>query len=100
MFKNIFQSIDLHALTGWIPDRISIDTSDPTFAKDNIFNMLVDKYNKGHVLMTVATGELSTEEGDRTGLVPTHAYAMLDIREVLVSNNFTNFVNSCNLFYF
>ncbi|KAG8197420.1 hypothetical protein JTE90_014905 [Oedothorax gibbosus] len=82
-FPGSNSSIDLHALTGWIPDRISIDVSDPTFAKDKIFNMLVEKHSKGDVLMTVATGELSTEEADRAGLVPTHAYAMLDIREVM-----------------
>ena len=34
--------------------------------------------------MTVATGEISDAEADRAGLVPTHAYAMLDIREVKV----------------
>ena len=32
--------------------------------------------------MTLATGEMSDAEADRAGLVPTHAYAMLDIREV------------------
>ena len=32
--------------------------------------------------MTLATGEMSDSEADRAGLVPTHAYAMLDIREV------------------
>lgn len=35
--------------------------------------------------MTVATGQLPEEEANRAGLVPTHAYAMLDIREVEVS---------------
>lgn len=71
-------------MTGWIPERISIDTSDPTFAKDKIFNMLVSKHNKGDVLITIATGVMSEAEADRAGLVPTHAYAVLDIREVLV----------------
>lgn len=80
------QNIDLHALTGWIPERISIDTADPTFAKDKIFNMLVAKHNKGDVLITVATGEISESEADRAGLVPTHAYALLDIKEVFVSS--------------
>lgn len=35
--------------------------------------------------MTVATGELRDGAADRAGLVPTHAYAMLDIRLVQVS---------------
>ena len=33
-------------------------------------------------MVTLATGEMSEAEADRAGLVPTHAYAMLDIREV------------------
>lgn len=82
-FPGSNSNIDLHALTGWIPERISIDTSDPTFAKDKVFNMLVSKHNKGDVLITVATGEISQAEADRAGLVPTHAYALLDIKEVL-----------------
>lgn len=36
--------------------------------------------------MTVATGELSDLDADRTGLVPTHAYAVLDVRKVNVSS--------------
>ena len=35
----------------------------------------------GHCLVTVATGEIEEVEADRAGLVPTHAYAMLDVRE-------------------
>ncbi|XP_054712227.1 LOW QUALITY PROTEIN: calpain-7-like [Uloborus diversus] len=82
-FPGSNSNIDLHALTGWIPERISIDTSDPTFAKDKIFNMLLTKHNKGDVLITVATGVMGQAEADRAGLVPTHAYALLDIKEVL-----------------
>ncbi len=32
-----------------------------------------------------ATGEMSEIDADRAGLVPTHAYAMLDIRPVKVN---------------
>lgn len=40
---------------------------------------------KGNVLATVATGELSEREAERAGLVPTHAYAVLDVRRENVS---------------
>ena len=36
-------------------------------------------------MVTIATGEMSDADADRAGLVPTHAYAMLDIRPVKVS---------------
>ena len=39
---------------------------------------------KGDCLITVATGPMSESDADRAGLVPTHAYALLDIRKVLV----------------
>lgn len=38
--------------------------------------------SKGDALVTVATGELPESEAERTGLVATHAYAVLDVRTV------------------
>lgn len=43
------------------------------------------RLHKGDVLVTVATGELSDLDADRTGLVPSHAYAVLDVRKINVS---------------
>lgn len=37
---------------------------------------------KGDVLVSVATGELSDLEAERSGLVATHAYAVMDVRTV------------------
>lgn len=42
---------------------------------------MFERLHSGDVLITIATGALSKEEESRTGLVPTHAYAVLDIRK-------------------
>ena len=82
-FPGSNSNIDLYALTGWIPERVSIKPmGDQAFDKDAVFRKLLTRFHKGHVLVTLATGEMSDAEADRAGLVPTHAYAMLDIKEV------------------
>lgn len=78
----VFQNIDLHALTGWIPERSSIRTKESDFDADGVFNRLKEGLATGRCLVTVATGELSDAEAERTGLVSTHAYAVLDMREI------------------
>lgn len=81
-FPGSNSSIDLHALTGWIPERMAIRPKDPDFNKDALFSILSSRLTNGDVLVTVATGDLSDAEADRTGLVPTHAYAVMDVQNV------------------
>lgn len=38
----------------------------------------------GDVLITAATGQISDDEADRAGLVPTHAYAVLEVKKIMV----------------
>lgn len=81
-FPGSNSNIDLHALTGWIPERIAIRVNEPDFNSLSVFNMLEERLRNGHCLGTVATGELSDAQAERTGLVPTHAYAILNVKSV------------------
>ncbi|KAI0214801.1 Calpain-7 [Lamellibrachia satsuma] len=81
-FPGSNSNIDLHVLTGWIPERIAIRPNSTTFDADHEFDKILDRFHKGHCLVTMATGDISEVVADRAGLVPTHAYAMLDVRKV------------------
>lgn len=81
-FPGSNSSIDLHALTGWIPERMSIKRNDSKFNESMHFDRLLNGLRKGDCLITVATGPLSDSDADRAGLVSTHAYALLDMRKI------------------
>ena len=81
-FPGSNSNIDLYALTGWIPERVAVRPEDPAFNADAAFRQLVGRFSAGQVLATAATGEMTEAVADRAGLVPTHAYAVLDVREV------------------
>lgn len=81
-FPGSNSNIDLHALTGWIPERVAIRPKEPDFNADYVFERLQNGLAQGRCLITVATGDLSDEEAERTGLVATHAYAVLDLKEI------------------
>ena len=65
-----------------------------TLSLDNVFNSfttvhfltfyLFSDLISGDALITVATGRLTEDEVERTGLVPTHAYAVLNVVEIQV----------------
>ena len=52
------------------------------FVADNVWDRLLDGTKYGDVLVTIATGEMTEEEANELGLVPTHAYAVIDIKIV------------------
>ncbi|CAG9786534.1 unnamed protein product [Diatraea saccharalis] len=79
-FPGSNSNIDLHALTGWIPERCAIRSGEADFNGDALYDTIRARLSRGHVLVTAATGQLSDAAADRTGLVATHAYAVLDVR--------------------
>ncbi|XP_045498046.1 calpain-7-like [Colias croceus] len=81
-FPGSNSNIDLHALTGWIPERCAIRAGEADFNADALYEKLRSRLESGDVLVTVATGELDDAQAERTGLVGSHAYAVLDVRQV------------------
>ena len=79
-FPGSNSNIDLHALTGWIPERQGLRDKECDYNK--FFEMLRSRFVKGDCLATISTGPMSDSEADRAGLVPSHAYAILDVRQV------------------
>ncbi|EGD79039.1 hypothetical protein PTSG_02007 [Salpingoeca rosetta] len=76
-FPGSNSSVDLHALTGWIPDRLPLKK-----CNDVEWKRLWEGLHSGQVLMTMATGNMSEADAERAGLVASHAYAVLDMRDV------------------
>ena len=57
-------------------------TDNKAFDKERTWNRLVSGAKFGDVLITVSTGKMAEDVAEHVGLVPTHAYAVLDVREV------------------
>lgn len=81
-FPGSSSNIDLHALTGWLPERLTLKPHLPEQLKtDQVFKTMLDSFLRGQALITAATGKLSEADAERAGLVQTHAYAVLDVKE-------------------
>jgi len=81
-FPGSNSGIDMFALTGWIPEQFRTDDKD--FDRQRLWERMRSASRYGDCLLTVATGELAElggQEEEKIGLVRTHAYAVLQVRE-------------------
>lgn len=73
-------SADLHTLTGWIPEQVHLFND-----SSQHWRRLLEGYEKGYLLATIGTGgdtaDLIPGKG-RLGLVPSHAYAILNVKSI------------------
>ena len=110
-FPGSNSGIDLHSLTGWIPERIF-------FAKDSnkirdfethperAWDRLFSANSFGDCLITVSTSrDISEAQAEALGLVTGHAYAVLDVfqsrdgtRLLQLKNPWASKVNNCYMF--
>eukprot|EP01012_Entosiphon_sulcatum_P008238 TRINITY_DN14405_c0_g1_i1.p1 TRINITY_DN14405_c0_g1~~TRINITY_DN14405_c0_g1_i1.p1 ORF type:complete len:1041 (-),score=138.95 TRINITY_DN14405_c0_g1_i1:5-3100(-) len=75
---------DLYALCGWIPDLVALDS--PKLDRDLQWQNLLAAHSDGKVLMTICTAEEKSFDPkweEKLGLISGHAYAVLELREVL-----------------
>ncbi|ORY41046.1 cysteine proteinase [Rhizoclosmatium globosum] len=78
-FPGSNSGIDLYALTGWIPEQIFIN--DYKWNAEIQWKRMMSGFKKGRALITLATIDMDEERAIKIGLVPTHAYAVLNIQE-------------------
>lgn len=87
---------DLYVLTGWIPEQVFLHHEE--FSLQETWSMVKDPFEKGHLVATLGTPNLSAEEEVTLGLVSEHDYAVIDLKEeqgvcfLLVKNPWRNSV--------
>ncbi|PWZ01337.1 cysteine proteinase [Testicularia cyperi] len=74
-FHGSDSSIDLHALTGWIPEQIFLRHAG--FQREKAWSRIFSAWQNGQVLISAGTGKKAG-----AGLVSSHDYAVLGLAEV------------------
>lgn len=87
---------DLYVLTGWIPEQLHLHHDESDLGQT--WSTMRSSYDKGDVVATLGTPNLSAEEEASLGLVSEHDYAIMDLKEeagvrlLLVKNPWRNSV--------
>jgi hypothetical protein len=87
---------DLYVLTGWIPEQVFLHNEE--FCLQETWSMIKEPFEKGQLVATLGTPNVSPEEEVTLGLVSEHDYAVIDLKEeegvrlLLVKNPWRNSV--------
>ncbi|GAA5922691.1 Rim13p [Sporobolomyces koalae] len=69
---------DLYTLTGWLPEHISLRER---YRSEQTWNRLFNAFRLGKCVLSAGTGKVLGDELEAVGLVPSHNYAVLDLRD-------------------
>ncbi|KAI9568796.1 hypothetical protein HD554DRAFT_2021606, partial [Boletus coccyginus] len=78
-FPGSNSSIDLRILTGWIPEHVELQCT--SFERERTWGRIANGFQKGHCVVTVGTDSKTILKIEGVKLLPSHAYAVVDIRE-------------------
>lgn len=80
-FAGSNSSIDLHALTGWIPEQVGFQHAG--FQREKMWNKIKGDYDKGHLMITAGTTKEMKKRQlpGQVDLIDSHNYAVLDLQE-------------------
>ncbi|KAB5593816.1 calpain-like protease palB [Ceratobasidium theobromae] len=85
-FPGSNSSIDLHALTSWIPEHMYLNGDD--FQREKSWKRIYDGFINGKALLTLGTGETVTGEGRwKDILIAAHNYAIVGLEDNDVGQN-------------
>ncbi|KAJ7935279.1 hypothetical protein B0H13DRAFT_2304939 [Mycena leptocephala] len=86
-FPGSNSSIDLHVLVGWIPEHLEIKS--PSFEREMTWTRIIDSFHAGQCMLTVGTGVNLDISWRGVKLLPSHSYAVIDVKEDVSSRSFT-----------
>ncbi|KAG9221284.1 hypothetical protein CCMSSC00406_0008881 [Pleurotus cornucopiae] len=78
-FPGSNSTIDIHALTGWIPEHIEIKS--PGFEPERTWARIYDGFFSGRCILTLGTGPTEYAYWQGSELLGSHSYAVIDVRE-------------------
>ncbi|KAG1878778.1 hypothetical protein F4604DRAFT_1754108 [Suillus subluteus] len=75
-------AIDLHVLTGWIPEHIDLQSA--SFERERTWSRIITGFSRGDCMITVGTNDKTALNYNihNVKLLPSHDYAVTDIKEM------------------